>query len=246
MKVLITAGGTWAPIDEVRYLSNSSTGHFGATIAEAALARGAHVWYLHTPTALKPFHRSARFDLDADPIAELTRLDALRANWLAVRDRCHFVPVVSGTMSEYAERFATLLSRERFDVAFLAMAAADYAPEPISGKISSTLDKLVIHCHRVPKLIATARDLAPDLYLVGFKLLTDVPLAELIRVATRATMDNRADLTVANDLATIKAGRHTIHLVRPGSPVETFEPPESIAERLVDRVFTWSAALDRA
>ncbi len=93
------------------------------------------------------------------------------------------------------------------DVAFLAMAASDYAPEPAAGKLSSAADELVIRCRRLPKLIATARDLAPSLYLVGFKLLADVPRAELIRQATAAGIANRADLTVANDLSTVRAGR---------------------------------------
>ena len=51
----------------------------------------------------------------------------------------------------------------------------------------------------------------------------------------------RADMTVANDLQTLRDGRHTIHLVRPGHPTETFGPPEPIAERLVERVMTWAA-----
>ena len=225
MNVLVTAGGTIAPIDDVRWIANISTGRFGAGIAEAALERGAHVWYLHTPTALLPFDRSARFDLDADdPSAEFARLGRLRDRWLAVRDRCHFVPLKTGTMLEYADRFRELLAGQPLDVAFLAMAASDFAPEPRPGKLPSNVDELVIRCRRLPKLIASARDLAPSLYLVGFKLASRVTLDELIRQATAAGTENRADLTVANDLETVQGGRHTIHLVRTGYPVETFGP----------------------
>jgi len=247
MNVLVTSGGTIAPIDDVRQIRNVSTGRFGATIAEAALARGAHVWYLHTPGALRPIDRSARFDLEsADPAAEFARLARLHEDWHAVRDRLRLVSLPTGTMPEYAERFRTLLTSQPFDVAFLAMAAADYAPDPTPGKLTSTADELVIRCRRLPKLIATARDLAPSLYLVGFKLLSHVPTAELIRQATEAGRANRADLTVANDLATVQAGQHTIHLVRPDQVVETLGPEDgSIADLLVDRVFAWSRA-DRA
>ena len=246
MNVLITAGGTLVPIDDVRQITNTSTGRFGAAIAEAALIRGAHVWYLHTPAALRPFDRSARFDLDAtDPAAEFAHLTALRDRWHAVRDRCHLVPLRAGTMGEYAEQFNALLTAQPIDVAFLAMAASDYAPEPMRGKLDSNRDDLVIRCHRLPKLIATARDLAPSLYLVGFKLTAGAPHAELIRQATAAGIANRADLTVANDLTTLRAGRHTIHLVRPGHPVETVEPPASIADGLIDRVFAWRSERDR-
>ena len=44
--VVITAGGTREPIDPVRYIGNRSTGRMGAALAEAALARGAHVTLL--------------------------------------------------------------------------------------------------------------------------------------------------------------------------------------------------------
>jgi phosphopantothenoylcysteine decarboxylase / phosphopantothenate---cysteine ligase len=43
LKVLITAGGTREPIDEVRFVGNSSSGRMGLALAEAARARGAEV-----------------------------------------------------------------------------------------------------------------------------------------------------------------------------------------------------------
>ena len=104
---------------------------------------------------------------------------------------------------------------------------------------------MTIHCHRQPKVIQSVRDWSPELYLVGFKLLSNAPTAELIRQAEEACHANRADLTVANDLSTVRAGRHTVHLVRPGQPVETYGPEDSIAERLVDRAFEWALPRSR-
>ena len=242
MNVLITAGGTIAPIDDVRQIANVSTGRLGASLAEAALDHGADVWYLHTPTALRPFDRLARFDLDADPAAEAARLRTVHARWQTLRDRYHPIPLGTGTMAEYTARLRELLLNQPLDVAILAMAASDYAPVANPGKLSSDADELVIRCARLPKLIAEVRDLAPTVYLVGFKLAAGVPLADLIDQATRANQINRADLTVANDLTTVRAGTHTIHLVRPGQAVETYGPPDSIAERLVGRVFDWATA----
>lgn len=42
-RFLISAGGTREPLDPVRYLGNRSSGRQGVALAEAALARGAHV-----------------------------------------------------------------------------------------------------------------------------------------------------------------------------------------------------------
>ncbi len=55
-----------------------------------------------------------------------------------------------------------------------------------------------------------------------------------------ACRDNRADLAVANDLETLRQGRHTIHLVRPGHVPETLDPGADLAERLVARVLAWA------
>ena len=47
-RVLVTAGGTRESIDPVRYVGNRSTGKQGYALAEAALARGAHVTLIST------------------------------------------------------------------------------------------------------------------------------------------------------------------------------------------------------
>jgi phosphopantothenoylcysteine decarboxylase/phosphopantothenate--cysteine ligase len=49
--VVVTAGGTAEAIDPVRYIGNRSTGKMGVAIAEAALARGAHVTLIHAMTS---------------------------------------------------------------------------------------------------------------------------------------------------------------------------------------------------
>jgi phosphopantothenoylcysteine decarboxylase/phosphopantothenate--cysteine ligase len=51
--VLITAGPTCEDIDPVRFLTNRSSGKMGYAIAEAAVARGAHVVLITGPTSLE-------------------------------------------------------------------------------------------------------------------------------------------------------------------------------------------------
>jgi phosphopantothenate---cysteine ligase (CTP) len=122
------------------------------------------------------------------------------------------------------------------------MAVADFEPEPRPGKISSDAESLDLHCRRTPKVIRLVRDWSPSVYLVGFKLLSHASPEELIRRAAAACHDNRADLTVANDLETLRQGRHTIHLVRPGLEPETLDPGDDLARRLVDRVLSWAGS----
>ena len=243
MNVLVTGGGTIAPIDDVRTITNVSSGRFASHIAESCVNQGATVWHIHAPAALLPFRRQAQLDLDATyPIEELARLTHLRRHWAAVRDRLHLVPLRAGTVAEYSETLHRILTTQPIDIAFLAMAVSDYEPEPATGKLPSDEDELIIRCRRTPKVIHKVRDWAPSVYLVGFKLLSRVSDEELVRRAEEAGLRNRADLMVANDLQTVVAGLHTVHLVRPGQPPEALPPGPDLADRLVDRVLEWSRA----
>ncbi len=242
MNVVVTGGGTIAPIDDVRHIANLSTGRFAAAITEACLDRGATVWHVHTRSAQRPLIRAAQFALDAaDPSAEHDRLEKLRLKWLSVHHRLRLTPLAIGTVGDYAETLRQLLETHPIDVAFLPMAVSDFEPVPRPGKLSSDAESVTIACRRTTKVIRSVRDWSPSIYLVGFKLLSDAAPQELIRIAERSCVVNRADLTVANDLRTLREGRHTVHLVRPGRAVETLGPGDDLARRLVARVLDWAA-----
>jgi phosphopantothenate-cysteine ligase len=241
MNVVVTGGGTVAPVDDVRLLTNTSSGRLAAAIAESFLDRGASVWHIHAPSAQVPVKRHARFDLDAaDATAERDRLERLRGRWIELRDRLLLVPLAKGTVADYSATLRTTLEARPIDVAVLTMAVSDFEPDPYPGKLSSDSESLVVRCRRTPKVIRSVRDWLPSVYLVGFKLLSGVPRDELIRRAQEACRINRADLTVANDLRTLKEGKHTLHLVRPGAEVETLEPGDDLADRLVARIMIWA------
>jgi phosphopantothenate---cysteine ligase (CTP) len=242
MNVVVTGGGTVAPIDDVRLMTNVSSGRFAAAISEACLDLGANVWHIHTVSAQLPLKRFAEFDLDkADPAAELLRLARLQEKWLSQRDRLQLVPLKIGNVDDYGATLKHVLQSRPIDIVFLPMAVADFEPAPQPGKLSSEAESLVLHCRRTPKVIRLVRDWSPSVYLVGFKLLSGVSREQLILRAEAACQDNRADLTVANDLQTLRQGRHTIHLVRPGHAPETLDPGNDLAERLVARVVSWFA-----
>src|SRR4029077_13116986 len=156
------------------------------------------------------------------------------------RDRLNLIPLKIGNVADYAATLEYVLRSHPINVVFLPMAVADFEPEPVPGKISSESDSLILRCRPTPKVIRLVRDWSPSVYLVGFKLLSRVSREELVRRAEVACRDNRADLTVANDLQTLRQGQHTVHLVRPGNDSETLEPGPDLAERLVARVLIWA------
>jgi phosphopantothenate-cysteine ligase len=241
MNVVVTGGGTIAPIDDVRLMTNVSSGRFAAAISESFLDRGASVWHIHAPSSQVPLLRLARFDPEAgDPTAELERLRSLRRRWLGARDRLHQLALREGTVADYSATLKRAFDAAPIDVAILAMAVSDFEPEPVAGKVSSEAESLVVRCRRTPKVIRSVRDWAPSVYLVGFKLLSRATPEELIRRAASACLINRADLTVANDLQSLRQGRHTLYLVRPGAEPETLGPGDDLADRLVARIIAWS------
>lgn len=53
-KVLITSGGTTEEIDDVRVITNKSTGRTAATIADSLIEAGINVTYIHSASAVLP------------------------------------------------------------------------------------------------------------------------------------------------------------------------------------------------
>lgn len=53
-RIVITAGGTKEPIDDVRFITNKSSGKMGVAIAEECFLRGANVLLLRARSSVKP------------------------------------------------------------------------------------------------------------------------------------------------------------------------------------------------
>jgi phosphopantothenoylcysteine decarboxylase/phosphopantothenate--cysteine ligase len=76
LKVLVTAGPTAEAIDEVRFISNRSSGRMGYSVAESALDRGAQVTLITGPTSIP-----------LPPGAEVLRVESAAEMEQAVFDR---------------------------------------------------------------------------------------------------------------------------------------------------------------
>jgi phosphopantothenate---cysteine ligase (CTP) len=239
MKVLVSGGGTVAPVDDVRSLTNGSTGRFAAAISEAALEQDARmVWHLAPASAAWPYRRSATLDLSAtDLAAEWTRLGELHRRFQSVVDRYKAIPLEPPTLQQYAQRLEEIAVEASPEVFFLAMAASDYEPIPRTGKLRSDAPVLRIDCRPCPKVIASVRAWAPRAYLVGFKLLSGSPLPDLVAAAQDLCLAHRLDLVVANDWQEVRAGKHSVHLVNRAGLVQTIPHTEDPPKRLVDFVF---------
>ena len=149
MKVLVTCGPTWVPIDAVRVISNHSTGEMGRLIAASFKKARARVTLLEGPMS---------FD-------------------------------------EFAKKFKAACAK-KYDIVVHAAAVSDFKPKGAAkGKLSS--GKILNLC-LVPteKLINVVKRLAPDTFLVGFKL--ESTLSRAVKEAGKLFTDAGCDLVVAN------------------------------------------------
>lgn len=73
-KVIVTAGGTIEKIDDVRYITNRSSGKMGISIAEECYLRGAEVLLLRSKSAIKSrFAINEKIFTTADDLFELIK-----------------------------------------------------------------------------------------------------------------------------------------------------------------------------
>ncbi|MDU6525055.1 MAG: phosphopantothenate--cysteine ligase, partial [Enterococcus sp.] len=72
--------------------------------------------------------------------------------------------------------------------------------------------------------------------LVGFKLLVDVPMIELLNVAKKSLEKNHADFILANDLTEIYGEKHHGYLINQQQKVKEAHTKTEIAELIKKEV----------
>ncbi len=228
MKIIITAGGTSEKIDDVRTITNSSTGRLGYAIGKTFTEKYGDkidkIYYLHGLRAAYPEH-------------ELVE------------------PVAIGGVMDLKDALEKLLTEEKIDVVVHAMAVSDYIVKEVTtldkirgvedpenkadlsgNKISSDIDDLVIHMKKSPKVISLIKPLSPETTLVGFKLLSNVPHEELIDVGYHLMQKNDCDFVMANDLKEIGKDYHRGYLIHRDRSYDIMETNEEIADMIARRV----------
>ncbi|MDR3294246.1 MAG: phosphopantothenate--cysteine ligase [Clostridiales Family XIII bacterium] len=250
--ILITAGGTSERIDNVRSVTNMSTGKLGRCIAEDFARRGQtrKIWYLCGKQAALPHTDKAEIlpvESTADLADAVTRLCARETidvvvHAMAVSDYAVRAVSSAGVIAEEIERRVLQEGgpdtgqdagrRIRSAAAEAMRAAPGYARD---GKIPSNVDDLVIFMQRTPKILPLFRALLPDAVLVGFKLLDGAAEGELIDVAFRLLQQNGCDFVLANDLKEISGDRHAGYLLRRDKSHTAFTSKEEIARGIADQ-----------
>ena len=233
-KIIITSGGTSEKIDNVRKITNSSSGKLGMTVANHLLQENNDliIYYVCSKNSLRPNDDRVKiFEIDGTMDLEKTIENLL------VNEHIDYF-IHSMAVSDYMTDYVTTI--ERIKESFKKTDNIDKAFENIEvidgNKISSYEDNLVIVLKPTPKIISIIKNLSPSTYLVGFKLLDGVSKEELIDVAKKLRNKNKCDLVVANDLATIRNGEHIGYIIDENNEIEEAHGKDDIAKKLVRRI----------
>lgn len=197
--IVITAGGTVEPIDDVRAITNFSGGGVGLALAKEALSRGHEV--------------------------ELFLGRMVRG---APPEGARLVPFGSAEdlAARLLPRLRTLAAAQGV-VVFHAAAVADYAPIMVPGKIPSDRDELTLTLRRTPKIVDQIKPAGLEgLTLVSFKLLSQRDGRDVREVARAQLSRTRSDLVVANYIEEVREGYHGWVIPARGEEREVFSRAE--------------------
>lgn len=233
-KIIITSGGTSEKIDNVRKITNSSSGKLGMTIANYLLKEfnDITIYYLCSKNSLNPSDNRAKI-IEIDGTMDLKNTVE---NLLLTEHIDYFIH--SMAVSDYMTDYITTI--EKIKNSFRKSTNLDEVfsnIETINGnKISSYENNLVVVLKPTPKIISLVKNLSPSTYLVGFKLLDGVSKEELISVSKKLRDKNRCDLVVANDLSNIRNGEHIAYIIDKNNNVEISHDKDDIAKKLIRRI----------
>jgi phosphopantothenoylcysteine decarboxylase/phosphopantothenate--cysteine ligase len=205
MNCIVTAGPAYEPLDDVRRLTNFSTGRLGTELANYLAARGHNVLLLLGEQAIYAGERRAQrvesFSTTADLRAKLKSLSAKKADAIfhaaAVSDFC-------------------------FGRIFAPDAVNKLVEIKSAKKIPTRQGKLLVELLPTPKIIAELRGWFPRAKIVGWKFEADGKRADAVAAARRQLADCATDLCVVNGPA---YGEGFGLLGKEGEPAHLGNPP---------------------
>jgi phosphopantothenoylcysteine synthetase/decarboxylase len=180
MKVIVTTGPSYEPIDEVRRITNFSTGELGVLLSNQLAKTGYEVFCLKGVSATHAGAlvncRHLPFTTNDDLFGSLTRLS---------REQ------------DIAALFHVAALAD-FKVKLVADARGE---KQTSAKIDSRSDALTIHLEPAKKVISELRALFPQAILVGWKYELAGTRADALAKAWRQLRENQTDACVLNGKA---------------------------------------------
>lgn len=251
--IIITAGPTNERIDSVMKITNMSTGALGNVLAETLLEDKYDeidtIYYISTKLSYKPRFATEKVEyVTIESTQDL--IEALKEIFATKKID---IIIHSSAVGDYAGKYvirAEELIDEIWETVHNAEKREDITKERLieifenprsicnnDTKISSYEPHLMTMLKLTPKVISQIKKMAPDVTLVGFKLLDGVTKDELYQVASRLREKNQADYIVANDLSKIGNGKHWAMILNDKGIIAECNTKKEIAKSLEKLLF---------
>jgi phosphopantothenoylcysteine decarboxylase/phosphopantothenate--cysteine ligase len=221
MRCLVTIGPTFEPLDQVRRLTNFSTGRLGTELANFLQTHGHEVTALRGSSSTYSAHCHAQtlrhFDTTSDLLARLR--ESARGSMDAIFH--------AAAVSDFA--FGSVYRRDDNQVL-----------EPIhSGKFSTEDGSILVELVPTPKIIRELRTLFPKATLFGWKYEVEGSPRESVAKGVRQIADNKTDFSVVNG----PAYGDGFGIISPAGDVEHCANAPSLFTALLKRVGRDSAII---
>lgn len=207
--VIVTAGGTREDIDEVRFLTNVSTGKLGALIADYAHAAGFNVVFVCTESSMRP------------------RL--FETNIVAVRSTQEAYDLLEKRVPE-ADAIVHAMACGDFGFKPTKLKLKSNSAEDF---IESLRERIVVN----PKILNMFKKWNNSIYVVSFKFETGKSIDELCAIARASMSASGSDMVIANDKEMMKAaGTHVAYAITDTDNDIEILTKENIARYIVENL----------
>lgn len=251
--IIITSGPTNEKIDAVMKITNMSTGALGAAVADTFLEERNEeietIYYISTKMSYKPKVKSEKIQF----ITVESTQDLIEALEEIFATKKIDIIIHSAAVGDYAGKYAIRAeelvdeiwekvqnAKSKEEITKEMLMSIFENPETVCNnttKISSYEPHLMTMLTLTPKVISKIKQMAPEVTLVGFKLLEGVGKEELYDVASKLRQKNKADYIVANDLAKIGNGKHWAMIINEKGITAECETKKEIAQTLEKLLF---------
>jgi len=220
-RVLITSGGTREAIDDVRFVSNISTGRTGAALADTFVRVGYPVTFLHGAQSKIP-----ELACETVPYSSSQNLEDELKKVLSARD--FEVVIHLAAVSDYIP--------EKLEV------DQEVYVLPLTDKLPSHSDSLSIRFRQNDKLLHKIRGFSKNnaIKLVAFKLTSGADETQQKQAVVKLFQNSSCDLVVANDMQDRRldqqASFHLYDSIDTTTPISAARV-EDLAESLINNLF---------
>jgi phosphopantothenate---cysteine ligase (CTP) len=183
MRFLVTLGPTYESLDEVRRLTNFSTGTLGTQLSNFFFENG------HEVTALRGYYTTCALPLKMNDVREFTTTDNLLGQLRHCSAQSYDALFHAAAVSDF--KFGQIFQKQ-----------ADGGLQPIfSGKFSTRSGVLMTELVPTPKIISELRGFFPRTKIFGWKYELEGGQAGALSAGKKQLLANNTDYCVVNGRA---------------------------------------------